>query len=64
MTYSDTLLRVRMEHAMDLLVNTNLSIATISYEIGYETPEHFNRKFKKYSGMTPTAYRKGYSAVK
>ncbi len=32
-----------------------LSISEIAAECGY-TPEHFSRKFKEYTGMSPTAY--------
>ena len=58
MTYSELLLRIRIEKAEDLLINTNLSVAAIAEEIGYDTTEHFIRQFKKYSSTTPTAYRR------
>lgn len=58
MTFTEITQRIRMEKAQDLLSNTNLSIAAISEEIGYDAPEHFIRLFKKYSQMTPSAYRK------
>lgn len=61
MTYSDLILRIRIEKAEELLLNTNLSVASIAEEIGYDTTEHFIRQFKKYSHTTPTAYMKAYS---
>ncbi|MBR1691892.1 MAG: helix-turn-helix domain-containing protein [Lachnospiraceae bacterium] len=58
MTYTEILLRIRMEKAQDLLANTNMTILQIAEEIGYDTAEHFIRQFKKFTTMTPTAYRK------
>jgi len=58
LTYSEILLRIRMEKAAELLVNTNMSVYSIAYQTGYEATEHFIRQFKKYSGYTPTQYRK------
>ena len=61
MTYTDIVLRIRMEKAEELLVNTNMSVASIASEVGYETTEHFIRRFKKYAHSTPTAYRQLHS---
>lgn len=58
MTFTEITQRVRMEKAQDLLANTNMSVALISEEIGYDAPEHFIRLFKKYTQMTPSSYRK------
>ncbi|MDE7258811.1 MAG: helix-turn-helix domain-containing protein, partial [Lachnospiraceae bacterium] len=38
--------------------DTNLSVANIANQIGYETTEHFIRIFKKQMHMTPTEYRR------
>lgn len=61
MTFTEITRQVRIEKAMDMLINTNMSIATISADVGYETPEHFIRLFKKQTRLTPSAYRKAYS---
>ena len=58
MTFTEITQRIRMEKAQDMLSNTNLSVAAISEEVGYDAPEHFIRLFKKYTKMTPSAYRK------
>lgn len=50
--------RVKMNHAVSLLVNTKTSIADISDIVGYENPESFIRAFQKVYQMSPTAYRK------
>lgn len=48
----------RMLQAVNLLTHTQKSIDEIAYEIGYETPGFFYRKFKEYYGQTPRRYRK------
>ncbi|MBS7007313.1 response regulator transcription factor [Anaerostipes sp.] len=49
---------VRMEYAKKRLKNRTLKIYEISGELGYLTPDHFSRVFKKYTGMTPNGYRR------
>ena len=41
-----------------LLLNGKWNISEISLECGFESVAHFNRCFKKHTGMTPTSYRK------
>lgn len=53
--------RVKMYHAVSLLVNTKNSIAYISDIVGYENPESFIRAFQKVYQMSPTAYRKQHA---
>lgn len=62
MTLTDILLQIRLEKAQDYLTNTNLSIASICEEIGYESPEYFVRLFKKHIGQSPSAYRKQHAS--
>ncbi|WP_442591453.1 helix-turn-helix domain-containing protein [Pedobacter sp. AW31-3R] len=49
--------RVILE-AKNLLNYTSLSIAEISNQLKFETPNYFYRLFRKYVGMTPKQYRK------
>jgi AraC-like DNA-binding protein/mannose-6-phosphate isomerase-like protein (cupin superfamily) len=61
MTFTQILQQVRIERAQILLQDTNLSIANIGNQIGYETTEHFIRTFKKVNHVTPAEYRRsGY----
>ena len=50
--------RIRMNHAVALLLNTHRSVADISAMVGYENPESFIRVFQKVYHMSPTAYRR------
>ncbi|MCM1038446.1 MAG: AraC family transcriptional regulator [Ruminococcus sp.] len=57
-SFTQILQQVRLEKAQTLLQDTNLSVANIADQIGYETTEYFIRVFKKHMHMTPTEYRK------
>ena len=49
---------LRIAMAKGYLENSTKNIAEISNEVGYENALYFSRLFKKYTGMTPTEYRK------
>lgn len=48
---------LRIEKAKQLLLESNLSIAQISSEVGYYNVQSFNRFFRKYEGMPPSSYK-------
>ena len=48
----------RIEYALNLLRETNMSIMEISENCGFNNLANFNRVFKKMNGMTPREYRK------
>lgn len=48
----------KLNHAQRLLLNTNLSVSEIAYEIGYTTPMQFYTTFKSNFGITPNQFRK------
>ena len=50
--------KLKIEKAMQLIREGNLSFRTISEQLGFESPEYFSRVFKKQIGMTPTEYAK------
>ena len=55
--FTDYLSRVRIERAKNLLLNPNLRISEIAFEVGFQSLTHFNRVFKKIAGQSPTDYR-------
>lgn len=55
--FTEYVSRVRTEKAKGLLLNPNLRVSEIAYEIGFQSLTHFNRVFKKIVGESPTAYR-------
>ena len=55
--FTEYVSRVRIEKAKNLLLNPNLRISEIAYEVGFQSLTHFNRVFKKLIGQSPTEYR-------
>lgn len=50
---------IRRDLARTLLMNTRKTVSEISVELGYSEPSAFYRAFKKWSGVSPEAFRKG-----
>jgi AraC-like DNA-binding protein/ligand-binding sensor protein len=57
MTFTEFVSRTRTEKAKNLLLNPQLRISEIVYEVGFQSLTHFNRIFKKLVGQSPTQYR-------
>src|SRR4029077_12015819 len=57
LNFTDYVSRVRIEKAKNLLLNPNLRISEIAYEVGFQSLTHFNRVFKRSVGESPTEYR-------
>ncbi|MCU0772216.1 MAG: helix-turn-helix domain-containing protein [Verrucomicrobia bacterium] len=55
--FTDYLSRVRIEKSKNLLLNPNLRVSEIAFEVGFQSLTHFNRVFKKVLGQSPTEYR-------
>jgi AraC-like DNA-binding protein/ligand-binding sensor protein len=55
--FTDYLSRVRIEKAKNLLLNPNLRVSEIAFEVGFQSLTHFNRVFKRLLGQSPTEYR-------
>lgn len=58
MTFSQYVLKTRMDAATELLKNSNLKIYEIASEVGYSNPEQFSRMFKKVTGRSPKSFLK------
>jgi AraC-like DNA-binding protein len=57
-SFSDTVRKMRMAHACQLLEQTELPVSTISRRVGYENLSNFNRQFRRQHGVTPGEYRR------
>jgi AraC-like DNA-binding protein len=55
--FTDYVARVRIEKSKNLLLNPNLRVSEIAFEVGFQSLTHFNRVFKKLLGQSPTDYR-------
>ena len=51
---------LRLEHSVNLLMTSNLSITDICYECGFENISWFYNVFEKKYKITPSQYRKKY----
>ncbi len=55
--FTDYVTRLRLERAKNLLINPNLRISEIAFEVGFQSLTNFNRVFKRILGQSPTEYR-------
>lgn len=56
--FSDYIYTVRMNKATEMLIETDMLIQEIASLVGYFTVASFNRVFKRYTGMTPSEFRR------
>ncbi len=56
--YKEYVLKQKMDYAEKLLENTDMPVTLIASKVGYENFTNFTQMFRKYSGETPTEYRK------
>lgn len=57
MSLSNYILNMRIEKVKELLTKTDMSVAEIAQQAGFQTKSHFFTAFKKATGMTPAQYR-------
>lgn len=57
-TFLSYLTGLRVQKAKELIKTTTFKMYEIAEMVGYNNPEHFNRIFKKSTGMSPAQYRK------
>lgn len=56
-TASDYLYSIRMNEACRMIVESDRSISDISKSVSFDDSRYFSRRFKDFTGMTPTQYR-------
>ena len=57
MTISQYVTNIKVEEAKRIMDITPKTIAEIAAYLGYSSQSHFQRVFKKHTGMTPGEYR-------
>lgn len=56
-SYEQLVDEVRKEGAIRMISQGQLSLTSIAYELGFLDPSSFTRAFRRWTGMSPTAFR-------
>ena len=59
--FTEVLRTLKMNHALDYLMNTPMKISEIADAVGYDSVDHFSRTFRRVYGVAPVEYRKLHS---
>lgn len=62
MTFSDFLTLTRLNHARDMLENSDTAVTHIAENVGYNSQTYFSTAFKRYTGLSPTDYRQRFKS--
>ncbi len=60
MSPTEYILSRRIQDARERLTGTSDSIAAIGFAVGFFDQSHFTKRFHRFTGMTPLAYRKRF----
>jgi AraC-like DNA-binding protein len=52
------LMTLKMKKAKDYLLNSSFAVNVISSNLGFDSPDSFNKSFKKHTGQTASEYRR------
>lgn len=58
LSFGEYIRKLRIEKAIELLKQPQYTLTEIAYLTGFSDQSHFNRIFKKHTGVQPSAYRK------
>ena len=56
--FTDTVRKLRLAHACQLLEHSDATVAAICRRVGYKNLSNFNRQFRREHDVTPREYRK------
>lgn len=57
-SYSRILQEARFGLACSRLAESDMKVIDVAFMAGYDSPQHFTRAFHRFTGVTPTAYRR------
>jgi AraC-like DNA-binding protein len=58
LTTGQWMLKMRISHASNVLIETRKPIADVALEAGYADQSSFTRQFRRSVGLAPSEYRK------
>ena len=64
MTIFEYLNRIKIELACNLLMDNELNIIEVGLDSGFNNLSHFNKQFKRITGMPPSQYRKQFIGLR
>ncbi len=56
-TINEYITSERIQHAKELLTDSNILLYDVCFMVGYLSPSYFSKLFKKYTDLTPSEYR-------
>lgn len=56
-TFNKSLVKLRIDKASELLINTQLKVYEVAHMVGYSDVYYFSHSFKKQKGVTPKEFR-------
>lgn len=62
-TIFEYLNKLKVEFACKFLMDPDLSVPDVCFDCGFNNISHFNKQFKKYTGVTPSEYRKRFKEL-
>lgn len=62
-SFARELEEVRRSRAQELLRRPELSVAEVAFMLGYTNPRAFYRSFRRWTGRTPTDYRRAHASA-
>ncbi len=62
-TLFEYLNRIKTDFACKLLMDNDLSIMEVCFDSGFNNLSHFNKQFRKMTGVTPSEYRKNLKSL-
>jgi AraC-like DNA-binding protein len=63
-TLFEYLNQIKIEFACKLLMDQDLSITEVCFDSGFNNISHFNKQFKKTTGVPPSEYRKRFKGLR
>ena len=61
--FAEYLLNIRLAHVKQALLDTGLTVKTVSEQAGFQDYSYFCRAFRKKVGVTPKEYRRQAGAI-
>ena len=50
--------KLRMEKAKELLLQPGAKVSQVAAQVGFDDTDYFTKRFRQYTGLTPTEYRR------